>query len=168
MQAWVSGFLTSFTEYHGMRLLTGFFAAFFLLSCGLSVDTRVADHPVTRMAIVHSIKLGQTTPAQLIAQWGHPFQKSREGGRVDYVYRAHGPGDGGFVIVTFEYNLAINVRSNETQGCRARFSPRVPGYDWATLRVVKPMELCAHSVTENGVIPEVTNDRYVPLTGSAK
>lgn len=152
-----------------MRILFFLIVILSLASCRLSIDTRVADHPGTRLAIINSVKLGQTTPSQLIARWGHPFQKSNEGGRVDYIYRSAGTGEAGFVIVRFEYNLAIDVMSTETDPCRAQFSPRIPGYDWATLRVVKPMATClTHSDGGGGYVPGVVADRYIPQAGNAK
>ena len=127
MQAWVSGFLTSLTEYHGMRLLIGFFAAFFLLSCGLSVDTRVADNPVTRMAIVHSIKLGQTTPAQLIAQWmGLGFVHGQDG--------------------LFQADTLPTIDATTWQGVvRSRRRPPTAAGGWrATVRPSRPFRSAAH------------------------
>jgi len=140
--------------------------------CGLSVDTHVADWPTTRLALMRSVVIGQTTPTQLVSRWGHPYQKMREGGRVGYVYRPAGAGHIGFVIVEFEYNLAVNLRTTETETCRAEFSPRFPGYDWGTPQVVGVMGGCAPSsnvgAEPNSTVPGVAPDRYVPAPGSFK
>ena len=115
-----------------------------LQACGgLAFDTRVADSQATRFAMIESVSVGDTTETQFVTRWGNPFQKVRDGGRVEYIYRSRAGDGSNFVIVTFEYGVAIAVRSNETEGCRASFAPRVPGYAADTPDIVKPIGWCA-------------------------
>ena len=118
-----------------MRLLI---LVLFLSGCGgLAWNTTVADVPSSRAAMLSSIVPGATTEKRFVAQWGNPTQKIREGAQVSYVYRnmrnpagyaAPQFGDSSqFVVVQFQYGLAIGGYSSDTQGCRATFPPRPPG-----------------------------------------
>lgn len=123
-----------------------------LAGCGgLAWDTRVAERQATRLAMIESVRIGDTTELQHVARWGNPLQKLREGGRVDYIYRRRMGDHARYVIVTFEHGVAIDVRSNDTVGCRASFAPRVTGYTADTADIVKPVGWCADP-----------NDRYIP------
>ncbi len=87
--------------------------------------------------MLNSVVPGRTTEKRYVAQWGHPTQKIREGGQVSYVYRnmRNAPGyyapqfgnSQAYVVVSFQYGLAIGAYSSDTEGCRATFSPRPPG-----------------------------------------
>lgn len=110
-----------------------------LAGCGgVAWNTTVADHPQVRRAMVESVAIGQTTEKRFIAQWGRPTQKIREGAQVSYVYRniANPPGyfapqfgnSQAYVIVAFQYGLAVGAYSSDIQGCRATFAPRPPGH----------------------------------------
>ncbi|NNE81331.1 MAG: hypothetical protein HKN18_13780 [Silicimonas sp.] len=114
-----------------------------LASCGgLSWNTTVADHPQVRQAMLASVVPGATTEKSFAAQWGNPTQKIREGGQVSYVYRNmknppgyYAPQFGNsrdYVIVAFQYGLAIGAYSSDTEGCRATFAPRPPGHGFDT------------------------------------
>lgn len=123
---------------------------FLLTACGeIAWNTKVAEDPAHRAAILSSVIVGKTTEDVFAARWGNPTQKIREGGQVSYVYRdmANPPGvyfpqygeSREFVIVTFQYGVAINAYSNETEGCRATFPPRPPGPGFDTPSTVYPV-----------------------------
>ena len=109
---------------------------------GLAWNTTVADHPQVRQAMLASVQPGRTTETRFSAQWGNPTQKIREGAQVSYVYRnmSNPPGyyapqfgnSGAFVVVAFQYGIAIGGYSSDTQGCRATFAPRPPGQGFDT------------------------------------
>lgn len=104
---------------------------------GLAWNTTVADHPQVRQAMLASVIPGYTTEKQFSGQWGNPTQKIHEGAEVSYVYRnmKNPPGyyapqygnSGAFVVVAFQYGVAIGGYSSDEQGCRATFAPRPPG-----------------------------------------
>ncbi len=109
-----------------------------LAACGgVSWNTTVADHPQVRRAMLASVHPGKTTEKRFVLQWGHPTQKLREGAQVSYIYRnmANPPGyyapqfgsSQAYVIVLFQYGLAVGAYSSDTAGCRATFAPRPPG-----------------------------------------
>ena len=109
-----------------------------LAGCGgLAWNTTVADHPQVRQSMLASLQPGYTTEKEFIARWGNPTQKMREGGQVSYVYRnmKNPPGyyapqfgsSTAFVVVAFQYGIAVGGYSSDTQGCRATFAPRPPG-----------------------------------------
>ncbi len=115
-------------------LLLGFLL---LAGCGgLAWNTTVADHPQVRQAMLASVQLGMSEKS-FANQWGNPTQKIREGAQVSYVYRNtknptgyYAPqfgNSGQFVVVAFQYGLAVGAYSSDTQGCRATFAPRPPG-----------------------------------------
>lgn len=124
---------------------------FFLLSgCGgIAWNSTVADAPSSRSAMLASVHPGMTTEKRFVAQWGNPTQKIREGAQVSYVYRnmrnpagyaAPQFGDSSqFVVVQFQYGLAIGGYSSDTQGCRATFAPRPPGQGFDNPTTVHPI-----------------------------
>lgn len=85
-----------------------------------------------------SVKPGRTTEKTFVLQWGHPTQKLREGAQISYIYRnmKNPPGyyvpqfgtSQAYVIVLFQYGLAVGAYSSDTEGCRATFAPRPPGH----------------------------------------
>ena len=109
-----------------------------LSACGgVAWNTTVADHPQVRQAMLNSVVPGQTTEKRFVLQWGLPTQKMREGGQVAYVYRnmSNPPGyyapqygtSQAYVVVLFQYGLAVGAYTSDTEGCRATFAPRPPG-----------------------------------------
>lgn len=129
-----------------MRIL----AIFLLLSgCGLSWNTTVADHPQVRQAMLDSVEPGETTEMRFRSQWGNPTQKIREGAQTAYVYRNmtnppgyHFPqfGDStAYVVVLFQYGVAVGGYSSDVEGCRATFAPRPPGAHYPNPSTVKPV-----------------------------
>ena len=104
---------------------------------GVAWNTTVADHPQVRQAMLASVQPGYTTEKQFSTQWGNPTQKIHEGAEVSYVYRnmKNPPGyyapqfgnSGAFVVVSFQYGVAVGGYSSDSQGCRATFAPRPPG-----------------------------------------
>ncbi len=164
-----------------------------LAGCGgVAWDTRVAENPATRLAMVDSVRIGDTTEMQLVGRWGNPLQKLRDGGNTDYIYRARLGDQTNWVIVTFQHGVAIAVKSSDLEGCRASFAPRVPGYGLDTPDTVKPVGWCANPADpyrpngfwqdigeEFGVEtasnaepvpywPGVADDAYQPVPGSVK
>lgn len=111
---------------------------FLLTGCGgLSWDTTLANHPQVRDAMLASVQPGKTTEKRFTLQWGHPTQKQHEGAQVAYIYRSmkNAPGyyvpqygnSQAYVVVLFQYGLAVGAYSSDTEGCRATFAPRPPG-----------------------------------------
>ena len=109
-----------------------------LCGCGgVSWNTTVANHPQLRAAMVASVVPGRTTEKRFVLQWGNPTQKQREGAQVAYIYRnmSNPPGyytpqfgnSQAYVVVLFQYGLAVGAYSSGTEGCRATFPPRPPG-----------------------------------------
>ena len=146
-----------------------------LAGCGgLAWNTEVADYWEVRQAMLESVQPGQTTKSRFVAQWGAPTQKIREGAQISYVYRnmqnpegyyASQFGDSTrFVVVVFQYGVAIDAYSSETQGCRATFPPRPPGPGFDNPSTIKPVN-CGVSKTQAGSSPEMQSvpaDRYIP------
>lgn len=112
---------------------------FLLLSAcgGVSWNTTVADNRQVRSAMLASVVPGRTTEKRFVLQWGQPTQKMREGAQLSYIYRNMSNPEGyllpqfgnsqAYVVVTFQYGLAIGAYSSDTEGCRATFAPRPPG-----------------------------------------
>lgn len=109
-----------------------------LSACGgVAWNTTVADHAQVRHAMLGSVVPGQTTEKRFVLQWGQPTQKMREGAQVAYIYRNMSNPAGyyvpqygvsqAYVIVLFQYGLAVGAYSSDTEGCRATFAPRPPG-----------------------------------------
>ena len=141
----------------------------FLSACGgLAWDTHVAATPQVRDQMVASIVLTETTEDQVVARWGNPYQKVPIGGWVEYVYRSAMGDPSQFVIVTFEHGTTIAVRSTETEGCRADFAPRLPGYGYDTPDIVKPIGTCGSGWTGGNGPPNVIKDDYRPQPGALK
>lgn len=126
----------------------------FLLIClsgcgGLAWNTTVADRPQVRAAMLASIEPGKTTETRFRTQWGNPTQKIREGAQIAYVYRnmTNPPGyllpqfgdSGQYVVVLFQYGVAIAAYSSDVEGCRATFAPRPPGAAYPNPSTVKPV-----------------------------
>ena len=111
---------------------------FILSACGgVSWNTTVANHPQVRSAMLASVVPGRTTEKGFVLQWGNPTQKQREGAQVAYIYRSMSNPPGyyvpqfgnsqAYVVVLFQYGLAVGAFSSDTAGCRASFPPRPPG-----------------------------------------
>jgi hypothetical protein len=109
-----------------------------LAGCGgVAWNTTVADHPQVREAMLASVVPGVTTEKRFELQWGQPTQKMREGAQVAFIYRnmKNPPGyyapqfgnSQAFVVVLFQYGLAVGAYSSDAEGCRATFAPRPPG-----------------------------------------
>lgn len=122
-----------------------------LAACGgVVLDTTLADTAEVRRAMLQSIEPGITTETQFVTRWGPPLQKVREGGRTEFIYRRQRDSTR-FVIVTFDYGMAIAGRSNDFELCRATFAPRVPGYGFDQPSFVMPVGRCAPTRTSNGL-----------------
>ncbi|MEL7107378.1 MAG: hypothetical protein AAGM21_15745 [Pseudomonadota bacterium] len=124
-----------------------------LASCGETArDTTIAATPDRRAVMAGSVVPGQTTETELITRWGAPTQRVREGGQTEFIYRsmANPPGyyaprfgdSANYVIVTFQYGLAVGVRTSDTEGCRATFPPSPPGPGFGHLTTVHPAATC--------------------------
>ena len=87
-----------------------------------------------------SVIPGTTTEREVEMRWGLPVQKVREGGQTTWVYRDMGfppflgfaiPKGGDstrYVMVTFQYGIAVDVTTSDEVDCRATFTPRPPNY----------------------------------------
>ena len=142
---------------------------FLLTGCGgLAWNTEVADYWQVRQAMLDSVIIDRTSEKAYVVQWGAPTQKIREGGQVSYVYRNmanpegyHAPQFGDstrFVVVVFQFGVAIDGYSSETQGCRATFPPRPPGPGFDNPSTVKPVNCGvgkgqSGSGAANGAVP---------------
>ena len=111
----------------------------FLSGCtGLAWNTTIANDPNVRVAMLASVRPGITTETDLTTRWGRPTQKIREGAETRYIYRdMRNPPDirfpqfgtnAAYVVVLFQYGLAVGAYSSDTEGCRATFAPRPPGH----------------------------------------
>lgn len=109
-----------------------------LAGCGgLAWNTTAADHHASRSAMLASVEPGRTTEMRFKTRWGNPTQKIREGAQVSYIYRNMSDPPGyllpqfgdstSYVVVVFQYGLAVDAYSSDTEGCRATFAPRPPG-----------------------------------------
>ena len=113
-----------------------------LAACApVALNTTVADRAEVRRAMVESVRIGVTTDDEFVLRWGPPFQQAREGGRTSYIYRSTRQ-SANFVIVAFDYGVAVDVRSTETEACRATFAPRVPGYGFDQVETAHPSGWC--------------------------
>ena len=152
-----------------MRFLVIFTFALLSACGGVTWNTKVANSPAVRLAMITSVDIGKTTEAQLVTRWGAPVQKVREGGRTEYIYRdltdaekdkLYSIGDSTkYVIVTFQYGKAISVRSNDTEGCRGTFAPRPPGYGYDNPLTVYPVPTCP-GLNRPRDLTQVTPDSY--------
>ncbi len=124
-----------------------------LSACGGTAwNTQIAETPVVRRLMIESIRVGQTTEQDFVTRWGQPTQKTRQGGQTEFIYRnmidrhpqwAVQFGDSeAWVIVTFQYGVAIAARSNDTEVCRATFPPRPPGPGFNNPAVIAPVGTC--------------------------
>ncbi|MEO1239146.1 MAG: hypothetical protein AAFW64_05700 [Pseudomonadota bacterium] len=115
-------------------------------------DTTIAATPDRRAMMAASVVPGKTTETEVITRWGAPTQRVREGGQTEFIYRSmtNPPGyyaprfgdSANYVIVTFQYGLAVGVRTSETEGCRATFPPSPPGPGFPHLTTVHPAATC--------------------------
>ena len=138
---------------------------------GRAWNTTVADTPAVRAAMLASVVPGQTTDGMFIGQWGRPTQILTEGGQTSFIYRnMKGPentrllqlGDSvRYVIVDFQYGIAVGARSSESVGCRATFPPRPPSYALDNPATVHPVN-CRLAGP-----PGVLSDRYGTGRGAA-
>lgn len=129
--------LATLPRYEG-RMVRVLLICLLLTACGgRSWNTTVANHPHVRQAMVASVHPGVSTEKRFVLQWGHPTQKLKEGAQVSYIYRnmSNPPGyyvpqfgnSQAYVIVLFQYGIAVGAYSSDTEGCRATFAPRPPG-----------------------------------------
>lgn len=126
---------------------------------GLAWDTHVANEPHTRAAIVASVIPGVTTETQFMTRWGRPTQIIREGAQEAWIYRdmTNPPGNRfpqfgtstDYVIVDFQYGIAIGARSSDVVGCRGTFAPRPPGHGFDNPSTVHPV----NCVSPAGISP---------------
>ena len=127
--------------------------AIFAACSGVSWNTEVAATRASRTAMALSVIPGTTTERGFATLWGNPTQKVREGGQTEFVYRSMrnppGPyllqfGDSqSYVIVTFQYGLAVAVRTSDGIDCRGTFPPRPPGHGFDTPSTVRLVGRCA-------------------------
>ena len=162
---------------------------------GVAWNTTVANHPQVRASMLDSVSIGKTTETRFRTQWGAPTQKISEGAQVAYVYRntTNPPGywfpqhgdSSAFVVVLFQYGLAVGAYSSDEQGCRATFAPRPPGAGFDNPTTVKPVNCGvppgADAGRDGGLLatlwpgrrqqtpetdtPGITEDRYEPGAG---
>jgi hypothetical protein len=122
------------------------FALLPLAACApVVLNTAIADRPEVRRAMVESVQIGVTTDDEFVLRWGPPFQQAKEGGRTNYIYRSS-PQSERFVIVVFDYGIAAEVRSTETEACRGTFAPRIPGCGYDRIQTVTPTGYCGPAV----------------------
>lgn len=155
-------------------------------------DTTIAATADRRAVMAASVVPGKTTETELITRWGAPTQRVREGGQTEFIYRAmtnpagyYAPrfGDSAnYVIVTFQYGLAVGVRTSETEGCRATFPPSPPGPGFPHLTTVHPAATCpgvgplqgrVHPLEQAarqiaGQVETATNSTVTALTGDGR
>lgn len=125
-------------------------AGFGLTGCdGLAWNTTLADHGAVRDAMLDSVEPGRTTEMRFRSQWGSPTQTIREGAQVAFVYRnmTNPPGyrfpqfgdSTAYVVVLFQYGVAVDAYSSDTEGCRGTFAPRPPGAHFPNPSTVMPV-----------------------------
>jgi hypothetical protein len=138
---------------------------------GLAFNTTLANEPEVRNAMLTSVRPGVTTERDVTTRWGRPTQKIREGAEVSYVYRdmRNPPGfyapqfgnSGAYVVIVFQFGLAVGAYSSDAEGCRATFAPRPPGHGFDNPSTVKPVN-CGPTTR-----PLVTGDP-APIGASAR
>ena len=122
-------------------------------SCGgIAWNNTVADDFAVRRAMVESLEIGQTTETQWTTRWGRPVQKVREGAQTDFIYRNLKDEKEGklffigesteYVIVSFQYGVAIGIVTSDDVDCRATFQARPPGQNWDYPGTTYPMQDC--------------------------
>ena len=127
--------------------------------------------------MAYSVIPGTTNETSLITRWGQPVQKVRDGAQVEYIYRNMWNPAGSFplpnygdsqnyVIVTFQYGLAVGVRTSDEIDCRGTFAPRPPNYTFDNPTEVRLVGSCAPpnlgGLVRNGPPPMVAEDAYAP------
>ena len=121
-----------------------------LAGCGgLSWNTTLANDPAVRTAMVTSVRPGISTETDIVTRWGNPTQKVREGAETRFIYRdmSNPPGylapqfgnSAGYVVIVFQYGIAREAYSSDTEGCRGTFAPRPPGFGFYNPTTVKPV-----------------------------
>ena len=135
-----------------MRLLLPLVLIILAACSEIARDTTIAATADRRAVMAASVVPGKTTETELITRWGAPTQRVREGGHTEFIYRTmtnpagyYAPRCGesaNYVIVTFQYGLAVGVRTSETEGCRATFPPSPPGPGFPHLTTVHPAATC--------------------------
>ena len=120
-----------------------------LAACApVSYNTLIAEDPAVRLAMVRSIRIGVTTDTDVTTRWGKPTQIVREGAQHEWIYRdMRTPGrpfprfgnSSDYVIVTFQYGIATDVRTSDFEGCRGTFPPRPPGPGYPNPSTVLPV-----------------------------
>ncbi|MEM9971250.1 MAG: hypothetical protein AAF762_09135 [Pseudomonadota bacterium] len=149
-----------------------------LAGCGgIAWDTTLAETPGVRSKMVESVVPGVTTETGFMTRWGRPTQKIREGGEVRYVYRHmrnppefFGPQIGNsadYVIVRFQYGLAVAAYSSDMEGCRGTFAPRPPGAGFDNPTIVHPVNCGPEAAwaAERAVAPRHDASGYAPRPG---
>lgn len=116
---------------------------------GLAWNTTVANDPGVRVAMLASVQPGISTETDITTRWGRPTQKVREGAELRYIYRdMRNPPDvyvpqfgdsSAYVVIVFQYGLAVGAYSSDTEGCRATFAPRPPGHGFDNPSTVHPV-----------------------------
>lgn len=132
---------------------------------GVAKNTTVASTSAARAAMADFVVPGHTTDTELTTRWGNPVQKVRRGAQTEFIYRdmrnssfalAQFGTSTDYVIVTFQYGMATDVRTSDEIACRGTFTPRPPNY---TFDNPTRVELIGSCRTGEGV-GTVTNDTY--------
>lgn len=135
---------------------------------GRAWNTSVADDPAVRVSIVDSVRIGVTTETAFVTRWGRPVQILREGAQTTYIYRNVAvPGEyllrygnsAEYVIVDFQYGVAVNVRTSDAVGCRATFPPLPSGYQLDNPSTVHPVNCPSVIVATAPVVGQPVDHR---------
>ncbi|QMU58895.1 MAG: hypothetical protein GKR98_12220 [Boseongicola sp.] len=116
---------------------------------GLAWNATLANHPQVRADMLDSVKPGVTTEITHTSRWGNPTQKIREGAQTRFIYRdmSNPPeyrfpqfGDSSrYVVVIFQYGIAVSAYSSDNEGCRGTFAPRPPGAGFENPTTIHPV-----------------------------
>ncbi|NNL19512.1 MAG: hypothetical protein HKP37_12300 [Boseongicola sp.] len=120
--------------------------------------------------MLDSIRRGITTQSEFITRWGRPTQRINEGGETRFIYRnmMNPPGypfpqfgnSQNYVVVIFQYGQAVSGYSNDTEGCRATFTPRPPGQAFDNPTTVHPVN-CGSRPTTTGTPLDATSQEII-------
>ncbi|MEM0947578.1 MAG: hypothetical protein AAGK37_09250 [Pseudomonadota bacterium] len=135
----------------------------------MAKNTTVASTPSARAAMAAFVTPGHTTETDLTTRWGNPVQKVRRGAQTDFIYRDMRNPAGSFalaqfgsstsyVIVTFQYGMAIGVRTSDEILCRGTFAPRPPNYTFDNPTRVELIGACRDAVSGGSI----SDDSYTP------